>query len=68
MLNLVKSLKEHLVKNNIKFLKIYLRQRFSRHFFNLKKMFRLNEIKVHRYTFLLYKSFGLNKKRKVRRI
>ena len=68
LLNLVKSLKEHLLKNNIKFLKLYLKQRFSRHFFNLRKMFKLNEIKVYNYTFLLYKSYSLNKKRKVRRI
>jgi ribosomal protein S11 len=68
MLNLVKSLKEHILKNNIKILKFYFKQRFSRHFFNLKKMFKLNEIKIYKYTFLLYKSYNLNKKRKIRRI
>jgi hypothetical protein len=68
MLNLVVSLKAALLKNNIKFLNFYLRQHFSRHFFSLRKMFKLNEIKVYKYIFLLYKSYGLNKKRKVRRI
>jgi hypothetical protein len=68
MLNLVVALKASLLKNNIKFLNFYLKQRFSRHFFNLRKMFKLNEIKVHKYIFLLYKSYSLNKKRKVRRI
>ena len=68
MLNLVKALKIHLLKNNIKFLSFYLKQRFSRHFFNLRKMFKLNEIKINKYTFLLHKSYNLSKKRKVRRI
>jgi len=68
MLNLVVALKASLLKNNIKFLNFYLKQRFSRHFFNLRKMFKLNEIKVNKYIFLLYKSYSLNKKRKVRRI
>lgn len=68
MLNLVVALKASLLKNNIKFLNFYLKQRFSRHFFNLRKMFKLNEIKVYKYIFLLYKSYSLNKKRKVRRI
>jgi len=68
MLNIVASLKKLLLKHSIKFLNFYLKQRFSRHFYNLKKMFRLNEVKVNRYIFLLCKSYGLNKKRKVRRI
>jgi len=68
MLNLVVSLKEHIIKNNIKFLIFYLKQRFSRHFFSLRKIFKLNEIKVYQYIFLLYKSYSLSKKRKVRRI
>jgi ribosomal protein S11 len=68
MLNLVVALKSSLLKNNIKFLNFYLKQRFSRHFFNLRKMFKLNEIKVNKYIFLLYKSYSLNKKRKIRRI
>jgi hypothetical protein len=68
MLNLVVALKASLLKNNIKFLNFYLKQRFSRHFFNLRKMFKLNEIKVSKYIFLLYKSYSLNKKRKIRRI
>jgi hypothetical protein len=68
MLNLVLSLKEHILKNNIKFLNFYFKQRFSRHFFNLRKMFKLNDIKIYKYIFLLYKSYGLNRKRKVRRI
>lgn len=68
MLNLVVALKAALLKNNIKFLNLYLKQRFSRHFFNLRKMFKLNEIKVYKYIFLLYKSYSLNKGRKVRRI
>jgi hypothetical protein len=68
MLGLVVSLKEHLIKNNVKFLIFYFKQRFSRHFFSLRKMFKLNEIKVYQYIFLLYKSYGLSKKRKVRRI
>src|SRR3954451_19699397 len=68
MLNLVVALKSSLLKNNIKFLNFYLKQRFSRHFFNLRKMFKLNEIKVNKYIFLLYKSYSLNKKRKIRKI
>jgi hypothetical protein len=68
MLNLVVSLKTYIIKNNIKYLNLYLRQRFSRHFFNLRKMFKLNEIKIYNYIFLLYKSYGIGKKRKVRRI
>lgn len=68
MLNLVVALKAALLKNNIKFLNLYLKQRFSRHFFNLRKMFKLNEIKVYKYIFLLYKSYSLSKGRKVRRI
>ena len=68
MLNIVAALKKLLLKHSIKFLNFYLKQRFSRHFYNLKKMFRLNEVKVSRYIFLLCKSYGLNKKRKVRRI
>jgi len=68
MLGLVISLKEHLIKNNIKFLIFYFKQRFSRHFFSLRKMFKLNEIKIYQYIFLLYKSYSLSKKRTVRRI
>ena len=68
LLNLVKSLKVYIIKNNIKYLNFYLKQRFSRHFFNLRKMFKLNEIKIYNYIFLLYKSYGMGKKRKVRRI
>jgi ribosomal protein S11 len=68
MLNIVAALKKLLLKHNIKLLNFYLKQRFSRHFYNLRKMFRLNEVKVNRYIFLLCKSYGLNKKRKVRRI
>jgi ribosomal protein S11 len=68
MLNIVVSLKNALLKNNIKYLNLYLKQHFSRHFFNLRKMFKLNEIKIDKYIFLLYKSYGLSKKRKVRRI
>jgi hypothetical protein len=68
MLGLVVRLKEHIIKNNIKFLTFYFKQRFSRHFFSLRKMFKLNEIKVYQYIFLLYKSYSLSKKRKVRRI
>lgn len=68
LLNLVAALKECLLKRNIKFLDFYLKQKFSRHLFNLKKMFRLNEIKITNYIFLLYKSYGLPRKRKVRRV
>jgi hypothetical protein len=68
MLGLIISLKEHIIKNNIKFLIFYFKQRFSRHFFSLRKMFKLNEIKIYQYVFLLYKSYSLSRKRKVRRI
>jgi len=68
MLNLIKNLKAALLKNNIKVLNFYFKQRFSRHFFNLRKMFKLNEIKVLNYTFLLYKSYSVRKTRNIRRI
>jgi hypothetical protein len=68
MLNLVKNLKASLLKNDIKFLNFFLKQRFSRHFFNLRKMFKLNEIKVNNYIFLLYKAYSSSKKRSIRRI
>ena len=68
MLNIVVSLKELLLKHNIKLLNIYLKQRFSRHLFSLKKMFKLNEVKINKYIFLLYKSYGLTRKRSIRRI
>lgn len=68
MLNLAKKLKIKLLTHNIKFLHFYLKQRFSRHFFNLKKAFKLNEIKVKGYTFLLYKSYSISRGRSVRRI
>lgn len=68
MLGLVTFLKSHLVKNDIRFLNFYFKQRFSRHFFNLKKMLRFSGIKVSKYIFLLYKSYGLSKKRSIRRI
>src|SRR3954468_15486737 len=47
MLNIVAALKKLLLKHNIKLLNFYLKQRFSRHFYNLRKMFRLNEVKVN---------------------
>lgn len=68
MLNLVMYLKSQLLKNDIRFLNFFLKQRFSRHFFSLKKMFKLNDIKVSKYIFLLYKSHSLSKKRSIRRI
>lgn len=68
LLNIVISLKTLLLKHNIKFLDFYLKQKFSRHIFSLRKMFKLNEIKISQYIFLLCKSYNLNRKRKVRRI
>jgi hypothetical protein len=68
VLSLVLELKAHMFKHNMKFLNFYFKQRFSRYFFNLRKVLKLNEIKINKYIFLVYKSHGLIRKRKIRRI
>jgi ribosomal protein S11 len=68
MLNLVVCLKKKLLHYNIKFINILIKQQVSRYFFSLKKLLKLNEIKINKYIFLLYKSYSVKKHKTVRRI
>jgi len=68
MLNFILNLKKYLLKFNIKYLIFYLKQRFTSHFYNLKKMFKLHDIIIKKYIFLLHKPHSTLRGKKLRRI
>jgi len=56
------------IKHNIKHLYLYVRHRLGGHFFNLKKLLKKNNIWILRYIYILNKSHGFIRGRKLRRI
>ena len=68
MLKLVDKLVKVLNKYNLKFVYITVKQRLTRHFFNLYKLLKKNRIYMLHFKYLLQKPHGFIKRRKLRRI
>src|SRR4029079_177139 len=68
MLKLVDKLVKTLNKFNLKFVNIIVKQRLTRHFFNLYKLLKKNRIFMLNFRYLLQKPHGFIKRRKLRRI
>jgi hypothetical protein len=65
---IIQKLKKMLEIYNIKFLTFYMRQRIAFFFNKLKKLFKLHNIMITNYKFILQRLHGKKKGRNLRRI
>lgn len=65
---MVKVLLDILKNLKINFLHLYIRQRYSGHFFNLCRLLKKNNIKILKFFFILKIPHGKKRGRKLRRI
>lgn len=68
MLIMIKKLKIYLDKYRISFVKLSIRQKLSFYFFNLKKLFKMYNILVKEYIYILSIPHSKKRGRKLRRI